>query len=243
MLGKSKVKYIQSLGQKKFRDEAGLFIAEGPKIVSELLDTCPARVKQVFAVEDWLSEHQRQTKGIETEVIMVEDLDKISQLKTPNKVLALVEYAVHQEIELKGRLSIGLCGIQDPGNLGTIIRIADWFGISQIICSEDSADQYNPKVIQSTMGSIARVNVFYTDLANLLSGLKDFPVFATVLDGEDVRKAGQPAEGIILIGNESKGISPELLSVANRRITISRKGGAESLNAGVAAGIILSHLT
>ena len=243
MLGKSKVKYIQSLGQKKFRDEAGLFIAEGPKIVSELLETCPARVKQVFAIGDWLSEHQRQTQGIETEMIQEEDLDKISQLKTPNKVLALVEYAANEEIELKGQLSLGLCGIQDPGNLGTIIRIADWFGISQLICSEDSADQYNPKVIQATMGSIARVNVFYTDLANLLSGLKDFPIFATVLNGEDVRKAGQPKEGIILIGNESKGIPLELLSVANRRITISKKGGAESLNAGVAAGIILSHLT
>ncbi|HPH31520.1 MAG TPA: RNA methyltransferase [Chitinophagaceae bacterium] len=243
MLGKSKIKYIQSLGQKKFRDEAGLFIAEGPKIVSELLKTCPAQVKQVFAVKEWLTEHEFLTRGVQTETILEQELEKISQLKTPNKVLALVEYAASNELQLKGQLSIGLCGIQDPGNLGTIIRIADWFGVTQVICSEDSADLYNPKVIQSTMGSIARVNVFYTDLANLLSELKDFPVFATVLDGEDVKTVGRQSQGIILIGNESKGIPPEILSIANKRLTISRKGGAESLNAGVATGIILSHLT
>jgi TrmH family RNA methyltransferase len=243
MLGKSKVKYIQSLGQKKFRDEAGLFIAEGPKIVSELISICPAQVKEVFALEDWLNEHPVLPAGISTAIITPEELEKISQLKTPNRVLALVSFFTDELIQLRGQLSIGLCGIQDPGNLGTIIRIADWFGITQVICSEDSADRYNPKVVQSTMGSIARVKVSYTDMEALLRNNPDLPVYATVLDGEDVKKTERPGEGLILIGNESKGIPERILSLANKRITISRKGGAESLNAGVATGIILSHLT
>ena len=243
MLSKSKVKYIQSLGQKKFRDEAGLFIAEGPKIVSELISICPAQVKEVFALEDWLNEHASLLTGCRTEIISTEELEKISHLKTPNTVLALVSFFGDEQLQLGGRLSIGLCGIQDPGNLGTIIRIADWFGISQVICSEDSADRYNPKVIQSTMGSIARVNVIYTDLEALLRRNTGIPVYATVLDGEDVKTIGRPKEGLILIGNESKGIPEGILSLSNRRITINRKGGAESLNAGVATGIILSHLT
>lgn len=243
MLSKSQVKYIQSLGQKKFRDEAGLFIAEGPKIVSELISRCPAQVKEVFALEDWLNEQPSLPAGISASIISPEELEKISQLKTPNCVLALVSFFTDEPIQLRGRLSIGLCGIQDPGNLGTIIRIADWFGISQVICSEDSADRYNPKVVQSTMGSIARVQVSYTDMEALLRDNADLPVYATVLDGEDVKTTTPPTEGLILIGNESKGIPEGILALANKRITISRKGGAESLNAGVATGIILSHLT
>jgi len=243
MLGKSKIKYIQSLGQKKFRDESGLFIAEGPKIVKELIETCPAQIKEVFALEDWLTAHHSLLTGIRTEAITAGELEKISQLKTPNNVLAVLSQFTDEAITLRGQLSLGLCGIQDPGNLGTIIRIADWFGIRQVICSPDSADRYNPKVIQSTMGSIARVNVFYTELAVLLREHPGFPVFATVLNGASLQEAGKPAEGIILIGNESKGIPPELLALANNNITIPRKGGAESLNAAVATGIILSHLT
>lgn len=243
MLGKSKVKYIQSLGQKKFRDEAGLFIAEGPKIVEELIRMSPVQVKAVFALPEWLNQAGFLPPSVSSTPVTEEELEKISQLKTPNKVLALVAYFTEERIQLSNQLSIGLCGIQDPGNLGTIIRIADWFGITQVICSKDSADRYNPKVVQSTMGSIARVNVFYTDLEVLLRENPGFPVYATVLEGEDVKTTGQPSEGLILIGNESKGIPAALLAMANQRITIRRKGGAESLNAAVATGIILSHLT
>jgi RNA methyltransferase, TrmH family len=243
MLGKSKIKYIQSLGQKKFRDEAGLFIAEGPKIVKELLESDPGLVKQVYAVNEWIIRNRNLPAGIQVEEISDLELEKISQLKTANQVLALSSQLKNEEIRLNGQLSLALCGIQDPGNLGTIIRIADWFGVTQVICSTDSADVYNPKVIQSTMGSIARVSVFYTDLFQLLSANGDIPVFATVLDGKDVNDIKKPEEGILLIGNESRGIPAEILQLAGERITIPKKGRAESLNAAVATGIILSKLT
>jgi TrmH family RNA methyltransferase len=158
-------------------------------------------------------------------------------------VLAVVHQFSTGVIDVKDSITLALCDIKDPGNLGTIIRIADWFGVVQIICSEDSADVYNPKVIQSTMGSIARVKVFYTDIRRWLSDQKDIWIYATVLDGEDVTQMKKIKQGIILIGNESKGISPEILQLANDRITIPNKGKAESLNAAVATGIILSHLT
>lgn len=243
MLGKSKIKYIQSLGQKKFRDETGLFIAEGPKIVKELLEADPGLVKQVYAVNEWITQNRKLPTGIQVEEISDQELEKISQLKTPNQVLALAGQLTNEEIRLKGKLSLALCGIQDPGNLGTIIRIADWFGVTQVICSMDSADVYNPKVIQSTMGSIARVSVFYTDLLQLMSANRDIPVYATVLDGKDVTKIKKPEEGILLIGNESRGIPAEILQLAGERLTIPKKGRAESLNAAVAAGIILAQLT
>lgn len=243
MLVKPKIKYIQSLGQKKFRDEAGVFIAEGPKIVRELLETDPSVVKEVYGVREWINENRKllaQTNNVE---ISEADLEKISHLKTPNKVLAVVYQFSTGVIDVKDSITLALCDIQDPGNLGTIIRIADWFGVGQVICSEDSADVYNPKVIQSTMGSIARVKVFYTDIGKWLSDQKDICIYATVLDGEDVTQMKKIKQGIILIGNESKGISPEIVQLANDRITIQNKGKAESLNAAVATGIILSHLT
>ena len=137
---------------------------------------------------------------------------------------------------------LALDNIQDPGNLGTIIRIADWFGISQVVCSEDTADVYNPKVVQATMGSIARVMVSYTSLTGWLSKQKEACIYAAVLDGQDVRTMKKPSGGILVIGNESKGISDEVLKLCNVRITIPQMGKAESLNAAVATGIILSHL-
>jgi TrmH family RNA methyltransferase len=135
-----------------------------------------------------------------------------------------------------------LDGIQDPGNLGTIIRIADWFGVSHIVCSMDCADVYNSKVVQATMGSIARVNVFYTDLLAWLMSQNESTVYAATLEGKDVTKMTARKEGLIIVGNESKGIRNELVEFANERITIPKKGKAESLNAAVATGIILSNL-
>lgn len=243
MLVKSKVKYIQSLGQKKFRQEEGVFIAEGPKLVLELLLSVPGNIVEVFAVKEWVVEHQKQLVSFTCTEVPEQELEKISQLATPNMVLALVkniEPVIPKEV--KGQVVLALDGIQDPGNLGTIIRIADWFGITQIICSEDSADVFNPKVVQSTMGSIARVRVSYTSLVEWLSGLDDVTIYATVLEGQDVTTMKKISSGVLLIGNESKGISPEILKLANATVTIPRKGGAESLNAAVATGIVLSHL-
>lgn len=242
MLSKSRLKYIQTLGQKKFRLQEGCFLAEGPKLVAELLTEKRAFVLEIFALEEWINTNQALIGTNSCNVISEQELEKISQLSTPNQVLAVVkqfEYVVPVRAE---GLILALDTIQDPGNLGTIIRIADWFGIQQIVCSEGTAECYNPKVVQATMGSIARIGVFYTDLEEWLAAQSHTRICAAVLDGQDIRKMDPLKEGILLIGNESKGISPELLAMANQRISIPQKGKAESLNAAVAAGIILSHL-
>ncbi len=242
MLVKSKVKYIQSLGQKKFRQQEGVFVAEGPKLVKELLTDHSDSVLEVFAVKDWIEENKSSANAYDLTEINGAELEKISQLSTPNQVVAVVrQFATIKPVAEKGKFILVLDSIQDPGNLGTIIRIADWFGVKHIVCSEDSADRYNPKVVQSTMGSIARVNVFYTSLSKWLGEQKDARIYAAVLVGQDISKMQQPAGGVIVIGNESKGISDEVLQFCNANITIPQKGKAESLNAAVATGIILSH--
>lgn len=243
MLGKSQVKYIQSLGHKKVRDEEGVFIAEGPKIVTELLESAALEISELFALPDWINAHGTSIAEIKTTEINESELAKISQLSTPNKVVAIIKkFVSNKDIPTKATLSLLLDTIQDPGNLGTIIRIADWFGIKQIICSKTCADIYNPKTVQSTMGSIARVGVVYTDLVEWLAPHKDVPVYAAALEGKDVRTMKKITEGLIVIGNESKGISDEIFALVDIKVTIPRIGKAESLNAAVATGIILSHL-
>ena len=242
MISKSQVKYIQSLGQKKHRDELGVFIAEGPKLVNELVQQKEAVVEQIFATTEWINTNQKHSLNIEIVEINDTELERISQLTTPNQVVAIIKKFRIDEPVVKGKISLVLETIQDPGNLGTIIRTADWFGIENIICSEDCADIYNSKVVQSTMGSIARVKVFYTRLNSWLENQNDLQIYATMLEGKDVATMSRLDEGLILVGNESKGISNELLRFANEEITIRKKGKAESLNAAVATGIILSHL-
>lgn len=243
MLGKSQAKYIQSLGQKKVRDEEGVFIAEGPKIVAELLASANAKIQQLYALPAWIKANHKDCNGVELVEADEKDLEKISQLTTPNQVLAVIKkFEINGDVQTKGTVTIVLDTIQDPGNLGTIIRIADWFGIGQIICSNDCADMYNSKVVQSTMGSIARVNLFYTDLVAWLQEQKDVFIYAAALEGQNVTAMKKINEGLIVIGNESKGISPSIVELVDVRITIPRKGSAESLNAAVATGIILSHI-
>lgn len=245
MLGKTKVKYIQSLGQKKFRQSEGMFLAEGPKLVLELMKEVPEQVVEVFALADWINEHNSQLHKINIQEISEIELSKISQLSTPNKVVAVVrQFQFSEEVNLKNKIVLVLDGIQDPGNMGTIIRIADWFGVQQIVCSLDSAEIYNPKVVQATMGSIARVQIIYKDLNDWLARISSkAKIYATVLDGDNINTIGKITEGILIIGNESKGISPSLLQQPHQKITIGKKGSAESLNAAVATGIVLSHLT
>lgn len=239
MLSKNELKYIQSLCQKKQRQEERLFLVEGAKLVEELLQT-GLNVRKIYALPVWAEKHSHLPQLTE---ITEEELEKISNLQTPNQVLALVEQpAPAAEPVLANQLTLVLDTIQDPGNLGTIIRIADWFGIYQVVASMDTVELYNPKVIQSTMGSYARVQVCYRPLADFLSAAT-VPVYGALLNGQNMYEVAPLKEGILLIGNESKGIQADLLSFVSHPITIPRLGGAESLNAAVAAGIIISHLT
>lgn len=243
MITKNQVKYIQSLGQKKSRDEENRFIAEGPKLVSELLMAGNCRIVQLYALKEWIDEHENASAHSEVIEVSLSELEKISQLITPNQVLAVIEKIQWKNApEIKGSISLALDIIQDPGNMGTIIRLADWFGIKNIFCSTDCVDVYNPKVVQASMGSISRVRVEYTDILSLLEENKVVRIYAAVLNGKDITKMEKINEGIIVIGNESRGINEGILKLANVQITIPGKGKAESLNAGVATGIILSHL-
>jgi len=244
MLGKSRAKYIQSLGQKKVRDAEGMFIAEGPKIIDELLVSAKSNLQEIYAVASWIEARHDECLGIRLTEITERELQNISQLTTANQVLAVVKkYETTAAINSKGKVSLVLDTIQDPGNLGTIIRIGDWFNIEQIICSKECADMYNPKVVQSTMGSFVRVRLFYTDLPEWLQQQRGIRIYATALEGRDITTMDKINEGLIIIGNESKGISPDIIKLANVQITIPKKGKAESLNATAATAIILSHIT
>lgn len=247
MITKLQVKYIQSLGQKKFRDSEGVFVAEGPKIINEFLATGSAvQTVQIYATGQWINENKILAHGLAASQLIEikeQELERISFLQTPNEVLGVFSKPVYTTVELNGAISLMLDGIQDPGNMGTIIRIADWFGISNIVCSPDCADAFAPKVIQSTMGSIVRVKLLYTDLVKLAATMPSLPLYAAALNGDDIQRLSTPSEAVIVIGNESKGISDALMHSCQHRITIPRLGKAESLNAAVAAGIILSHIT
>lgn len=246
MLSKTHTKYIQSLWHKKLRDQLGLFIAEGPKVVMDLLMSRKFICKEIFALEDWILEQGKLLSTFaDISITGVKDfeLKKISLLTTAHSVVAVFEKKKENfGIETASKITLALDTIQDPGNLGTIIRIADWFGVADIACSTGCADMYNAKVVQSTMGSLGRVNIIYTDLPAWLRQNKKTKIFSASLEGKDVRLMGKLKEGIIIIGNEANGVSDEVLKLVNEKITIPRIGEAESLNAAVATGIILSHL-
>jgi len=239
MLGKKEIKDIQSLGRKKERDATNLFVAEGPKIVAELAALLPRQLQMIYATEDWAAAHGAGVDPARLQVIAPFELEKISQLQTPNGVLAVFQKL--PPVQRTGEFVIYLDAIQDPGNFGTIIRIADWFGVSSLVCSAGCADLYNPKVVQSTMASIARVHVLYDEEGSWLQG-QEGPFYAATLEGTSLYSIEKSSRGVLLIGNESRGLRPELAAMATHRITIPRRGGAESLNAAVATGIILSHL-
>jgi TrmH family RNA methyltransferase len=237
MLSKNETKYIQSLCQKRQRQETGLFIAEGVKLIEEMLQQ-RYPLKNLYATASWAERHPAVTATVVTEI----ELEKISSLQTPNQVLAIAEQQQATESPVfAGELVLALDGIQDPGNFGTIIRIADWFGIKRVLASDDSVELYNPKTIQATMGSFMRVKVSYHALENVLSEA-GVPVYGALLDGKDVHSIQQVKEGVLLIGNEGRGISDALLPMITHPVTIPRIGHAESLNAAVATGILVSHL-
>lgn len=246
MISKAHTKYIQSLRHKKFRDETGLFFAEGPRLVNDLLNSGKFICKEIFALQEWIDDHAEMTALLSgTAVAAIEDfeLEKISSLSTAHEVLAVFEKRkLNNDIDITGKITLALDAVQDPGNLGTIIRIADWFGIENLICAAGTADMYNPKVVQGTMGSLGRVDVVYTDLPAWLKTNKTVKIYSASLDGKDVRAFGVLKEGIIVIGNEANGVSTEVLELVTEKLTIPRTGAAESLNAAVATGIILSHI-
>jgi len=238
MVTKSELKYIQSLSDKKVRLETGCFIAEGVKLVGEMI-AAGYPLKAVYALDSWES----PDTSIEVTRIEAFELEKMSMLQTPNQVLAVAMMPQQiKALDLTGQLTLVLDGIQDPGNMGTIIRTADWFGIRQIVASEDTADVYNPKVIGATMGSFMRVSVTYKHLADWMPTVK-LPVYGALLAGENIFTTKAPNGGLLVIGSEGKGIRENILDQITHPVTIFRIGEEESLSVGIAAGIIVAQLT
>jgi len=245
MLSKTHSKYIQSLHHKKQRDAHFVFVAEGSKTVAELIAAGNFDCKEMVATANWLQQNslflQKHYHGSVTEALPHE-MEKISSLATAGEVLAIFAKKEERPFDAKGKITLVLDTIQDPGNLGTIIRIADWFGVKNMVCSNTCADMYNPKTVQSTMGSLGRVNIVYTDILSWLRANEHIKTLAAALDGKPLQQYTSLKEAIIVIGNESKGISPEVMALCKEKITIPKTGEAESLNAAVATGIILSHV-
>ncbi|MGL2993160.1 TrmH family RNA methyltransferase [Flavobacterium sp. TSSA_36] len=237
MVSKNQIKLISSLHQKKFRNAQQLFIVEGSKGIQELLNST-LELEHLYVTVDTFETVPFSKKSLLTE----SELKKISALTTPNTCLAVFKIPAEKPI-LKEGLIVALDSIRDPGNMGTILRLCDWFGISQVVCTKETVDLYNPKVVQATMGSIARVNVNYVDLKTYLQATS-LPIFGTFMEGDSLYTAALPKEGIIVLGNEANGISAEIEALVKHRITIPRFGNlqqTESLNVATATAIVLSE--
>jgi len=243
MLSQAKQKWIRSLEQKKFRQEQGLFLAEGSKCCTDLLKLLPCRF--LAATPEWL-EANNALKATEIVDATPEEIRKASLLKNPQEVLAVFEipsYELNPE-QLKGNLSLALDNIQDPGNLGTILRIADWFGIRNVLCSIGTADAFNPKTVQATMGAIGRIHMQYLDLSEFLKSVQ-LPIYGTFLEGKILYDANLRSEGIIVMGNEGNGISEAVGKLVTDKLFIPDfpmgQTGSESLNVSVATAIVCSE--
>ncbi|MES2704747.1 MAG: RNA methyltransferase [Bacteroidota bacterium] len=243
MLSKAQNKYIRSLTQQKFREEYKVFTAEGEKIAAEWLRSS-SKLQMILATEEWASEYDELiSRHPEAELHIVKDheLSALSSLQTANQVMLVAALPVAKSMPDFTDWCIALDNLQDPGNMGTVIRIADWFGINQVICSPGCVDVYNPKVVQSAMGGHLRVDIYKADLTTWLTTTK-LPRIAATLNGKNIYEVAKPAAGVLLIGNESRGLSPDLVALADMEVMIPRGGGAESLNAGVSAGILCALL-
>ena len=243
MISKNQQKFIRQLEQKKYRKREGLFVAEGTKVVGDLLKRYTPEA--IYSTLQW-----QAPDGISPQIVTDEELQRISFQQHPQQVLALFPIPSQagdypQTLLNEQTLTLALDGVQDPGNLGTIIRIADWFGVNTLICSEDTADAWNPKVVQATMGSLARVNIIYTSLTTLLDYLPDnFPVYGTFLDGKDIYTEHLTSGGLIIMGNEGNGISEEVRQRVNHRLLIPnfhQGETADSLNVAIATAITCSE--
>jgi len=237
LVSKSQIKLISSLHKKKFRDKEGLFIAEGPKVILELIEA-GLEMHAHFSI----AIPKNSPKNFYE--VTAAELKKISTLKTANSAVAIFKIPVQKSIASEGLILV-MDAIRDPGNLGTIIRLSDWFGISHLICSLDTVDCYNSKVVQATMGSIARVNIQYCDLSVYLKDAK-VPIYGGVLNGENIYSLETPRKAIVVLGNEANGISNEILTLISNKITIPQFGisqKTESLNVATAAAILLSEFS
>jgi TrmH family RNA methyltransferase len=240
MISKNQIKQIKQLEQKKFRRRDGLFVAEGPKVVGDLMKRW--QPVAVYATADY-----EPTLPVSIERISDDELRRVSFLQHPQQVLALFKQPALPTAFCvqRSKLTLALDGIQDPGNLGTIIRLADWFGIEDIVCSLETADAWNPKVVQATMGSLARVNIIYINLENLIDTLpEDFPIYGTLLDGDNIYEQELSQQGIIVMGNEGNGLTEKIRRRVNRRLLIPSyrtDDTAESLNVAIATAIVCAE--
>ncbi|HZY35711.1 MAG TPA: RNA methyltransferase [Mucilaginibacter sp.] len=229
---------------KKDRLQHGLFLVEGQKSVIEFINS-PYQAEAIYHTTSFDPKMLKLSRKINLTEISANDLEKISSLKTPQDIVALIKipsWPAMSNAQLGQKFTIVLDGLQDPGNMGTIIRTADWFGIGHIICSNDTVDVYNPKVVQASMGSLARVKVFYADLAAILPQIK-LPIFGAMLNGDNIYQTDFGNEGLILLGNEGNGVRPEIERLITKAVTIPRIGHAESLNVGVANAIFCSEIS
>ncbi|MBP5515143.1 MAG: RNA methyltransferase [Bacteroidaceae bacterium] len=245
MISKARIKQIRGLERKKNRVAEGLFVAEGPKLVGELLAV--VRPHYVAAEDEWLEEHKRELQGVPCDTVSLDELQRASLLQHPQQVLALfpipqVEGNMSEIAERE--LTLALDGVQDPGNLGTIVRLADWFGISHIFCSPDSADIYNPKATQATMGALARVSVHYCELAQELCKTSA-PIYGTFLDGQNIYHQELSSNGVIIMGNEGQGIRKETAACVSHRLFVppfpTNRSTVESLNVAIATAIVCAE--
>lgn len=243
MLSKSQISFVKSLHQKKYRRENGLFLVEGIKSIKEFIQSS-YQIHTIFYTTEQREGLPQLPANINLFEVNNAELAKISTLQTPQGFMALVYIPKNKSVStesLANQFTLVLDGVQDPGNMGTIIRTADWFGFKQIICSEDTVEAYNPKTVQATMGSLARVNISYVNLVDFISESK-IPVFGALLEGKSIYKIDWKKEGLIILGNEGKGITQEVISKVNQPVTIPNFGEAESLNVAVSAAIFCSEI-
>ena len=235
LVSKSQIKLITSLQQKKYRNKLELFVAEGPKVINELI-TAKLQLHSLYSTVDGLFKNEN------VQIISEKELSKISSLKNANNSLAVFKIP-NKKSYVENGITVVLDSIQDPGNLGTIIRLCDWFDVKNIICSLNTVDCFNPKVIQATMGSIVRVNIMYTDIEEFLTKSK-FPIYIGAMNGANIYKEKLPDKAIIVVGNEANGVSTKIMDLANNKITIPQFGvnqETESLNVATATAILLSE--
>nr|WP_288812647.1 RNA methyltransferase [uncultured Sphingobacterium sp.] len=243
MLSKAQISLITSLQNKKYRKQHGLFIVEGIKSVQEFISSS-YQVESIFYTDDANTKVGKISHNIKSHQLTETEFQKISTLKSPQGILALIKLPEQQQIkvnDLRNCFNLVLDDVQDPGNLGTIIRTAEWFGIKHIICSIGTVDAYNPKVVQATMGSLSRIQIYYVDLHEFISST-DLPVYGALLNGQSIYQTEWSKEGLIVMGNEGNGISSEVITLIDQAVTIPRIGQAESLNVAVATTIFCSEI-